>query len=193
MLGVLEDWTRIVAGRLTPFNSSTCPAGASIYRVFLLPGCLQFDLSFTPASRSVPLGPKFKLLFGRAARPPLPILLPPRLFGHAVHHALRAGSASNAVASGRPILDQQPARLGAPSGLPPSRTARAPTGGALTICPPRSPPASRMHSCGRWSEASCSGHWRLPSSASCGRRTRPVSSRRGLSPISAASRLPRAG
>ena len=36
--------------------------GASIYRVFLLPGSRQFDLSFTPASEFGAGSPKFKLL-----------------------------------------------------------------------------------------------------------------------------------
>jgi hypothetical protein len=67
------------------------PRGPSIYRVFLLPGCLQFDLSFTPASAFGAGGPKFKLLFGSAVEKPH---APPpdahELFGYAVHHALRA-------------------------------------------------------------------------------------------------------
>jgi hypothetical protein len=59
--------------------------------VLLLPGCLQFDLSFTPASAFGAGGPKFRLLFGKAvekphAQPPDPH----ELFGYAVHPALRA-------------------------------------------------------------------------------------------------------
>ncbi len=59
--------------------------------MFLLPGCLQLDLSFTPASAFGAAGPTFRLLFGEAvekphARPPDPH----ELFGYAVHHALRA-------------------------------------------------------------------------------------------------------
>lgn len=60
-------------------------------RVFLLPGCLQFDLSFTPAAEFGPRGPKFRLLFG--ATPDRSDAQPPparELFGYAVHHALRA-------------------------------------------------------------------------------------------------------
>jgi hypothetical protein len=67
------------------------PSGASIYRVFLLPGCLQFDLSFTPASKFGATGPKFKLLFGSAVEKPFNQAPPAQeLFGYAVHHALRA-------------------------------------------------------------------------------------------------------
>jgi hypothetical protein len=63
-------------------------------RVFLLPGCLQFDLSFTPASKFGASGPKFKLLFGHVVEKPY--LQSPsvhELFGYAVHHALRAREA----------------------------------------------------------------------------------------------------
>jgi hypothetical protein len=73
---VLEDWTVRIEAELDAVQLFDLPAGASIYRVFLLPGCLQFDLSFTPAER-----------YGG----PLPG--PPdaaELFGYAVHHALRA-------------------------------------------------------------------------------------------------------
>ena len=67
------------------------PRGTSIYRVFLLPGCLQFDLSFTPAAEFGADGPKFRLLFGEAAdRPASPPPDARELFGYAVHHALRA-------------------------------------------------------------------------------------------------------
>jgi hypothetical protein len=76
VMDVLEDWTARIAEDLDAAQLFDLPAGASIYRVFLLPGCLQFDLSFTPAAH-----------YGG----PLPG--PPdadELFGYAVHHALRA-------------------------------------------------------------------------------------------------------
>jgi hypothetical protein len=38
---------------------------STAYRVFLFPGNLQVDLSFTPAPEFGPLGPRFRLLFGR--------------------------------------------------------------------------------------------------------------------------------
>ena len=91
MFEVLVDWTRSVADQLGAAHLFDLPSGPSIYRVFLLPGCLQFDLSFTPASQFGARGPKFKLLFGSAVEEPYP--QPPsahELFGYAVHHALRA-------------------------------------------------------------------------------------------------------
>ena len=91
MFDVLEDWTRTIVKEFDAAHLFDLPSGASIYRVFLLPGCLQFDLSFTPASRFGATGLKFKLLFGSAVEKPYP--QPPaaeELFGYAVHHLLRA-------------------------------------------------------------------------------------------------------
>jgi hypothetical protein len=88
---VLEDWTRNLVQELDAAHLFDLPSGASIYRVFLLPGCLQFDLSFTPASKFGAAGPKFKLIFGNSVEKTY--TLPPsahELFGYAVHHALRA-------------------------------------------------------------------------------------------------------
>jgi hypothetical protein len=88
---VLEDWTSNIIREFNAAQLFDLPSGASIYRVFLLPGCLQFDLSFTPASKFGATGPKFKLLFGQSVEKPYS--QPPtarELFGYAVHHALRA-------------------------------------------------------------------------------------------------------
>ena len=88
---MLGDWTRSLIEEFDAVQLFDLPAGASIYRVFLLPGCLQFDLSFTPAAKFGATGPKFKLLFGSSVEKPY--TQPPpaaELFGYAVHHALRA-------------------------------------------------------------------------------------------------------
>jgi hypothetical protein len=88
---VLEDWTHQIVTEFQAVHLFDLPSGASIYRVFLLPGCLQFDLSFTPASKFGASGPRFKLLFGSSVEKPF--LQQPsahELFGYAVHHALRA-------------------------------------------------------------------------------------------------------
>ena len=88
---VLEDWTRTLVAEFGAAHLFDLPSGASIYRVFLLRGCLQCDLSFTPAGSFGASGPQFRLLFGRAVPKPYP--RPPsahELFGYAVHHALRA-------------------------------------------------------------------------------------------------------
>ncbi len=73
---VLEDWSPRIEAELDAVQLFDLPAGASIYRVFLLPGCLQFDLLFTPAAQY------------DAPRPGPPDSA--ELFGYAVHHALRA-------------------------------------------------------------------------------------------------------
>jgi hypothetical protein len=88
---VLSDWTRPVVAEFAATRLFDLPAGTSIYRVFLVPELLQFDLSFTPAADFGAIGPDFRLLFGTAVQKPH--LEPPsvsQLFGYAVHHALRA-------------------------------------------------------------------------------------------------------
>ncbi|HEV8338531.1 MAG TPA: nucleotidyltransferase domain-containing protein [bacterium] len=88
---VLDDWTRSIVDEFDATRLFDLPRGATIYRVFLLPGCLQFDLSFTPASEFAATSPKFRLLFGRVVEKPYP--RPPsadELFGYAVLHVLHA-------------------------------------------------------------------------------------------------------
>jgi hypothetical protein len=67
------------------------PYRDSIFRVLLLQGCLQVDLSVTPASGFGPNGPKFRMLFGNYTKNP-PVPAPPagQLLGYAAHHAVRA-------------------------------------------------------------------------------------------------------
>lgn len=73
---VLEDWTWRIEPELDALQLFDLPAGASIYRVFLLPGCLQMDVSFTPAAQ----------FDGPRPGPPDER----ELYGYGVHHALRA-------------------------------------------------------------------------------------------------------
>jgi len=88
---MLEDWTRQLVDEFDAVHLFDLPSGPSIYRVFLLPGCLQFDLSFTPASKFGASGPKFKLLFGSSVEKLYAQQTSAHeLFGYAVHHALRA-------------------------------------------------------------------------------------------------------
>src|SRR5437588_7329326 len=88
---VLDAWTCALVEEFDAVRLFDLPSGKTIYRVFLIPGCLQFDLSFTAASEFASGSPKFRLLFGSAGEKPYP---PPpsaeELFGYAVHHALRA-------------------------------------------------------------------------------------------------------
>src|SRR5947209_18955267 len=90
-LDVLEDWTNAIISEFDAARLFDLPSGPSIYRVFLLPGCLQFELSFTPAAEFGATSPRFRLLFGTAVeRQALPEPDADELFGYAVHHALRA-------------------------------------------------------------------------------------------------------
>lgn len=88
---VLGDWSRTLVREFDATHLFDLPSGPSLYRVFVLPGCLQFDLSFTPASSFGALGPKFRLLFGKSVeRPHVQPQSAKELYGYAVHHALRA-------------------------------------------------------------------------------------------------------
>lgn len=64
---VLDDWTRTFVDELDAVHLADLERGPTIYRVFLLPGALQFDLSMTPATHFRPAGPRFRLLFGETA------------------------------------------------------------------------------------------------------------------------------
>jgi hypothetical protein len=64
---VLDDWTRTFVDELEAVHLVDLERGPTIYRVFLLPDALQFDLSMTPAPRFRPAGPRFRLLFGATA------------------------------------------------------------------------------------------------------------------------------
>jgi hypothetical protein len=88
---VLDDWTGNVLREFDAAHLFDLPFQTSIYRVFLLPGNLQVDLSFTPESDFGSFGPKFTLLFGNAVeRDPPPQPSAHQLFGLAAHHAVRA-------------------------------------------------------------------------------------------------------
>ena len=64
---VLGDWTRTLRDELAAVKLVDLERGPTIYRVFLLPDALQFDLSLTPAARFRPAGRRFRLLFGETA------------------------------------------------------------------------------------------------------------------------------
>jgi hypothetical protein len=92
--GVLEDWSLVLFEELGAVPLVDLERGPTIYRVFLLPDALQFDLSLTPAVRFRPAGPRFRLIFGEAgagrdeAGPPDAA----DLFGWGVIYALHARS-----------------------------------------------------------------------------------------------------
>jgi len=88
---VLEGWTLRLDQELDAAHLFDLPAGPTIYRVFLLPRCLQLDVSFTPAAQFGPGGPKWRLVFGREVEREFP--QPPaarELLGYGVHHVVFA-------------------------------------------------------------------------------------------------------
>jgi predicted nucleotidyltransferase len=88
---VLEDWTRHLVDHSGAVHLFDLAAGPSLYRVFLFPGNLQVDVSFTPEDDFGPRGPHFRLLFGSAVeRAPAEPPSARHLFGFAAHHAVRA-------------------------------------------------------------------------------------------------------
>jgi hypothetical protein len=88
---ILGDWTRGLEVELEAVHLFDLPSPPTTYRVFLLPGLLQVDVSFAPASRFYPRSPKFRLVFGETGEPRFAVTpVPEHLFGLSVHHALRA-------------------------------------------------------------------------------------------------------
>ena len=88
---VLDGWSRRLIEQYKAVHLFDLPSGAALYRVFLLPGCLQLDLSFAPAAAFGAIGPQFRLLFGDAIEQPSPAAPDVhQLFGYGVHHAVRA-------------------------------------------------------------------------------------------------------
>lgn len=88
---VLAEWTPRLEREFGAVHLFDLPSLSTVYRVFLLPGCLQVDVSMAPASEFGARGPKFKVLFGPAVERPQPERPPAEyLFGLGVHHAVRA-------------------------------------------------------------------------------------------------------
>jgi hypothetical protein len=90
---VLDDWTRALGDELGAVPLVDLERTPTIYRVFLLPDALQFDLSLTPAARFAPAGPKWRTLFGEIAEEHTRTPAPPvaeDLFGWGVIYALHA-------------------------------------------------------------------------------------------------------
>ncbi|MDQ3767073.1 MAG: nucleotidyltransferase domain-containing protein [Actinomycetota bacterium] len=63
---ILDEWTADLAERFEALHLIDLPVDPILYRVFLLPKCLQLDVSMTPASEFRAMSERFKLLFGEA-------------------------------------------------------------------------------------------------------------------------------
>jgi hypothetical protein len=89
---VLDDWTAKLVDEDGAVRLADLERGPTVYRVFLLPDALQFDLSMTPAAQFRPGGPRFRLLFGQTAGDMVAPTPPAAgdLFGWGVIYALHA-------------------------------------------------------------------------------------------------------
>jgi hypothetical protein len=91
MSQALLHWTSVVYTEFAALHHWDLPSGSSIYRVFLLPGCLEVDIAFTPESDFGPRGPNWRTVFGATVE--VPTTEPPGrddLVGLAWHHVLHA-------------------------------------------------------------------------------------------------------
>jgi hypothetical protein len=90
---VLDDFSRALRDEDGAVHLVDVERAPTIYRVFLLPDSLQFDLSLTPASRFAPAGARWRTLFGEIVeehrRPPTPPSAAD-LFGWGVIYGLHA-------------------------------------------------------------------------------------------------------
>ena len=96
---VLDDWKRTLVRELDAVHLLDTRRDPTTYRVFLLPGELQCDISMTPATRFRPAGPRFRMLFGEMADGEPEVASPPvdagpgaaaDMFGWGVVYALHA-------------------------------------------------------------------------------------------------------
>jgi hypothetical protein len=87
----LDRWTELLYGDFGALHRWDLPWGSTVYRVFLLPDCLEVDIAFAPVAEFGPRGPKWRAVFGESVDvTPSP---PPRsddLVGLAWHHVLHA-------------------------------------------------------------------------------------------------------
>lgn len=78
MDAVLADWTAWAEQDLGALHHFDLHVRSTIYRVLLLPSCLQLDLSFTPAAEFGARGPNWRTVFGETVdlphgEPPDPV------------------------------------------------------------------------------------------------------------------------
>ncbi|WP_179783383.1 hypothetical protein [Micromonospora jinlongensis] len=87
----MRRWTQQMYQDFAAVHHWDLTSGSAIYRVFLLPHCLEVDLSFSPEVDFGPRGPSWRLIFGRAT-PPQAAAMSGRddTAGLAWHHALHA-------------------------------------------------------------------------------------------------------
>jgi hypothetical protein len=65
-VGILADWSQEIVSEFQAVHLFDLTVATTVYRVFLMSGGLQLDISFTPAAEFHPTSPRFRLLFGTA-------------------------------------------------------------------------------------------------------------------------------
>lgn len=87
----LERWTVLLDRGFGALHHWDLAFGSSVYRVFLLPDCLEVDIAFTPEADFGSRGPSWRLVFGDPVelRPGTPPSVDD-LAGIAWHHVLHA-------------------------------------------------------------------------------------------------------
>ena len=116
---VAARWTAAMYATHGAVHHLDVVAGGVLYRVFLLAGSLQVDVSFWPYERFGETQPGFRLLFGETNPP---AHLPPPDAGHLIGMAwLHALHARSAIARG-----STPTRAAASTACPPPSWTRSP-------------------------------------------------------------------
>ncbi|MHA4947564.1 nucleotidyltransferase domain-containing protein [Micromonospora sp. SD19] len=88
---VMRRWTQLMYRDFAAVHHWDLPSGSMLYRVFLLPHCLEVDLAFGPEADFGPRGPGWRLIFGQAT-PSQAVMASgyDTIAGLAWHHALHA-------------------------------------------------------------------------------------------------------
>lgn len=87
----LDHWTELLYRDFAALHHWDLPFASTVYRVFLLSGCLEVDIAFTPEADFGPRGPRWRTVFGETVE--LTLGAPSRrddLIGRAWHHVLHA-------------------------------------------------------------------------------------------------------
>ena len=100
LAAALARWSGVLERDFGAIHHWDLPWGSSIYRVWLLPECLEVDIAFTPAGDFGPRGPNWQTVFGHAADiEHTPAVAEDDLLGLAWHHLLHARAC---IARGKP-------------------------------------------------------------------------------------------
>jgi predicted nucleotidyltransferase len=87
---ILDEWTTDLAERFEALHLIDLPVDPILYRVYLLPKCLQLDVSMAPASGFRATSERFKLVFGEADQTIKPAPPPGDLLGYTLLYARHA-------------------------------------------------------------------------------------------------------